>query len=56
MSVSDAALLDMFNEKLLNVKERVKNLSCDFSTWQATFMEKTREIRQIGERLTDLED
>ena len=56
LSISDAALLDMFNEKLLNVKESVKNLSCDFSTWQATFMEKAREIRGIGERLADLEE
>ena len=33
ISLSDSALLDMFSEKLFNVKESVKNLSCDFSTW-----------------------
>lgn len=53
---ADKHLLDVFDMKLRTVKENVNNIMIDFSTWQTTFGEQKRTIRDINRRLGDVEE
>jgi len=54
-AMSDNTLLELFDKKLSNLRGCVKNLMQDFSSWQASFADKNRTIRDIDARVTELE-
>lgn len=56
LGMSDRALLDLFDKKLSNLKNSMKNLVQDFSTWQTSLADKSRFIRDIDARVTELEN
>ena len=53
---ADKNLLDVFDMKLRTIKNDVHNMMIDFSTWQTTFGEQKRTVRDMNRRLGDVEE
>jgi len=49
-------MLKIFDAKLVNVKGNLKNLHADFSSWQTTFSEQKRTIRELSHRIDAMDE
>jgi len=52
----DTSLIKVFDNKLINIKNNMHNLTIDFATWQTSQSEQRRTIKKLVERIGALEE
>ena len=56
LTESDRNLLQVFDQKLKNVRENVRNINVDLSGWQTSHSEQTRTMKSLSQRMEIIEE